>query len=75
LQWDETAVQTAKATLTASEAQLSTADAAIEAAIANSELIKAQIEDSSLKAPISGRVLYRLVEPGEVLTVVVTQPP
>lgn len=67
LQRDETAVQTAKATLAASEAQLSTADAAIEAAIATAELIKVQIEDSSLKSPINGRVLYRLVEPGEVL--------
>lgn len=67
LQRDETAVETAKATLAASQAQLSNAQAAIEAAIANTELIKTQIEDSVLRAPIQGRVLYRLAEPGEVL--------
>lgn len=67
LQRDETAVATAKATLAAAKAQLSNAEAAIEAAIANTELLKAQIEDSILKTPISGRVLYRLAEPGEVL--------
>jgi HlyD family secretion protein len=67
LQRDETAVETAKATLAAAQAQLSNAEAAIEAAIANTELLKAQLEDTLLKAPISGRVLYRLAEPGEVL--------
>lgn len=67
LQRNETAVETAKATLAAARAQLSNAEAAIEAAIANTELIKTQIDDSVLKAPINGRVLYRLAEPGEVL--------
>ncbi len=67
LQRDETAVEMAKATLAAAQAQLSNAEAAIEAAIANTELIKTQIEDSVLRSPILGRVLYRLAEPGEVL--------
>ncbi|MEW5757712.1 MAG: HlyD family efflux transporter periplasmic adaptor subunit [Pseudomonadota bacterium] len=67
LQRDETAVETAKATLAAAQAQLSNAEAAIEAAIADTELLKAQIDDGILKAPIGGRVLYRLAEPGEVL--------
>jgi HlyD family secretion protein len=67
LQRDETAVETAKATLAAAQAQLSTAEAAIEAATANTELIKTQIEDSVLHSPIQGRVLYRLAEPGEVV--------
>ena len=67
LQRIETLVQTANATLAASRAQLSNADAAIEAAIANTEFLKAQLDESVLKSPISGRVLYRLVEPGEVL--------
>lgn len=67
LQRDETAVQTAKATLTASKAQLSNAEAVIEAAKANVELLKVQLEDSILKSPINGRVLYRIMEPGEVL--------
>jgi len=67
LQRDETAVQTANAALAAAQAQFYNAEAAIEAAIANTELLKVQIEDSILKAPIPGRVLYRLAEPGEVL--------
>ena len=67
LQRDETAVDTAKATLAAARALLSNADASIEAAIANTELIKTQLDDSVLRAPIKGRVLYRLAEPGEVL--------
>ena len=67
LQRDETAVQTRKAALAVAQAQLSNTEAAIEAAIANTELLKVQIEDSVLKAPIAGRVLYRLAEPGEVL--------
>jgi len=67
LQRDETSVQTAQATLAAAKAQRSNADAAIEAAIANTELLKVQLDDSVLKAPINGRVLYRLSEPGEVL--------
>lgn len=67
LQRDETAVETAKATLAAARAQLSNAEAAIEAAVADTELIKTQIDDSVLRSPINGRVLYRLAEPGEVL--------
>ena len=68
LQRDETAVHTAKAVLAVAHAQFSNAEAAIEATIANTELIKVQIDDSVLKAPISGRILYRLAEPGEVLS-------
>ncbi len=67
LQRDQTAVQTANAALAAAKAQLASAEAAIEAAIARAEMIKADIDDAILKTPISGRVLYRLVEPGEVL--------
>ena len=67
LERDETAVETARATLMAARAQLSNVEAAIDAAIANTELIKTQIDDSVLRSPIRGRVLYRLAEPGEVL--------
>lgn len=67
LQRNQTAVQTANAALAAAKAQLASAEAAIEAAIARTETIKADIDDAILEAPISGRVLYRLVEPGEVL--------
>jgi HlyD family secretion protein len=67
LQRDETAVETARAALAAARAQLSNANAAIEAAVADTELITTQIDDSVLRAPINGRVLYRLAEPAEVL--------
>jgi HlyD family secretion protein len=67
VQHDETAEQTAKATLAASRAQLADAVAAIEAAVAKSEEIHTHMEDNVLKSPIGGRVLYRLAEPGEVL--------
>lgn len=43
------------------------AQSAIEAAEAKVEKIKADIKDATLTSPINGRVLYRLVEPGEVL--------
>ena len=64
---DVTAVETAHAACAAAEAQLANSDAAIEAAVAEVERISADIDDSTLKAPRSGRVLYRLAEPGEVL--------
>lgn len=64
---DVTAVETARAACAAAEAQLANTDAAIEAAAAEVERIGADIDDSTLKAPRSGRVLYRLAEPGEVL--------
>ena len=67
LQHDETAEQTAKASLEAASAQLADTEAAIEAAVARTEEIKTHLEDNVLKSPIGGRVLYRLAEPGEVL--------
>jgi len=51
----------------AAKANVATAEASIEAAIAQTERIKSDINDSVLKSPISGRVQYRLAEPGEVL--------
>ncbi len=64
---DVTAVETARAACAAAEAQLANVDAAIEAAVAEVERITADLDDSTLKAPRDGRVLYRLAEPGEVL--------
>jgi HlyD family secretion protein len=64
---DVTAVETARAACAAADAQVANVDAAIEAAVAEVERISADINDSTLKAPRSGRVLYRLAEPGEVL--------
>lgn len=51
----------------AAKANVSNAEAAIEAAIAQKARIESDIEDCVLKSPISGRVQYRLAEPGEVL--------
>lgn len=59
--------QAAKAAEDAAKAGVSEAQAAIEAATAKAESIRADIRDSTLVAPIGGRVLYRLAEPGEVL--------
>ncbi len=64
---DETNVKTAEAALQATRIQVVEAEAAIQAAIASTERIKTQISDSTLKAPLRGRVIYRLAEPGEVL--------
>lgn len=51
----------------AARANVANAEAAIEAAIAQTKRVKSDINDSVLKSPISGRVQYRLAEPGEVL--------
>jgi HlyD family secretion protein len=59
----------AQAALEAARAGVLEAQAAIEAAMAQAARYEADIEDSTLTAPISGRVLYRLAEPGEVLGV------
>jgi HlyD family secretion protein len=59
--------RTAQAALRAAKIQVVASEAAIEAAQASIERIAVDIADSVLHAPRSGRVLYRLVEPGEVL--------
>jgi HlyD family secretion protein len=64
---DQSAEKTATALLAAAKAQVSSADAAIESAVAKIERVKADIADTVLKSPRSGRVEYRLVEPGEVI--------
>jgi HlyD family secretion protein len=64
-----TAARTAEAARHAAKVQVVASEAAIEAAQATIERIAVDIADSTLKAPRSGRVLYRLAEPGEVLGV------
>lgn len=63
----ETDYQVADAVLGAAKARVATADSQIAAAEADVRRIEAQIEDSALIAPMQGRVLYRLAEPGEVV--------
>jgi HlyD family secretion protein len=64
---DRTAMLTAKAALVAARAQVVQAQSAIDAAVAATQRVEADIQDSTLKAPRAGRVQYRLAEPGEVL--------
>jgi HlyD family secretion protein len=62
-----TKLQTTKATLAESEATLKTATQQVEVARANAAVIQTRIDDATLKSPVTGRVLYRLAEAGEVL--------
>jgi HlyD family secretion protein len=64
---DETAFQVSSAGLEAAKAQVTSYEAAIHAAQAQVETIEVQIEERNLYAPVSGRVLYRLVEEGEMI--------
>lgn len=63
-----TNVQTAKANLTEQQATLKTLQQSTETASAEVQRIQTQIDDCVLKSPVQGRVLYRLAEPGEVLS-------
>lgn len=63
----ETAHVVAEAIVGAAKARVSTADSQIAAAEADVRRIAAQIRNSKLSAPMPGRVLYRLAEPGEVV--------
>lgn len=60
--------QTATAALLAAQRQVQLALDQITAAKANVEQIRSLLDDTLLTAPVAGRVLYRLTEPGEVLT-------
>jgi len=78
---DRARVETAKATVSAAKAQLAATDAAIgaaqsqvvdaeasvEAAQATIARIEADLRDSELKAPRSGRIQYLVARPGEVV--------
>ena len=65
---DETGARTARAALAAAESRLTEAQSSIEAAVAEVERLTAKLDDSVLKAPRRGRILYRVAEPGEVLS-------
>ena len=64
-----TAMRTAEAALRAARVQVTASEAGTEAAAATIERIGVDIKDSALRAPRSGRVLYRLAEPGEIVGV------
>ena len=57
----------AQAAITAAHTQVASARAAVTAAEASVARIQADIDDSALVAPRSGRVQYRIAQPGEVI--------
>lgn len=61
-------VKTAKAALKVGTAQLASAENQVETAQSEIDRLGILIGDAVLKAPMSGRVQYRLAEPGEVLS-------
>lgn len=63
----KTAVETSQAALGEEVAKLATAQQQVEVAQANVATVQTRIDDATLTAPVQGRVLYRLAEPGEVL--------
>ena len=64
---DVAVYESAKAALVGSEAAIQQAEAGINAAKADAARIQADIDDSTLAAPLEGRIQYRISEPGEVL--------
>ena len=62
-----TALQTASASLQEEEAKLRTIEQDVKVAQAKVAEIQTRVNDATLKSPIEGRVLYRLVEVGDVL--------
>ena len=60
-------VAASEAALSSSNAQVIDAKAAVDAARAAVESIHADIDDSTLKSPLAGRIQYRVAQPGEVL--------
>jgi HlyD family secretion protein len=57
----------ARAALDGAKAQSETSERAVDSARAEMRRIQAQLDDSTLRAPINGRIQHRLAEPGEVL--------
>jgi len=60
--------EVAKANLRAAKAMLVSRQRGVDAARALAQEIQTQIDDSTLIAPTIGRILYRLAEPGEVVS-------
>ena len=61
-------IQSVEASIQSVEAAIVSDKAAIVAAKADADRIQADIDDSTLTAPLDGRIQYRVAEPGEVLS-------
>lgn len=61
------ALETARAALMMAEAQVTQSDALIAAAEASLSRARIALDDLTIRAPLHGRVVYRLREPGEVV--------
>ncbi len=57
----------AKAAVAMAKAEIEASEAQIAAAQASQDQVQLALDDLTIKAPIRGRVLYRLHEPGEVV--------
>jgi HlyD family secretion protein len=62
-----TALQTTTAALAEEVAKLRTTEEEVKVAQASVATIQTRIDDATLKSPVTGRVLYRLAEVGEVV--------
>ncbi len=64
---DQTVKQTYDAEYAAAKSSITEAENAIESAVAQTEMLKTEINDCLLRSPLKGLVLSRLAEPGEVV--------
>ena len=62
-----TQLESARAKLKAARVDVTRAESGIEVAEAKIARLESELEDSYLAAPVGGRVLYKLADPGEVL--------
>lgn len=67
LDTDQTGMEGALAGMAQAQSRVAEADAVVATAQARVDGLQATLNDTALKSPIAGRVLYRLAEPGEVL--------
>jgi HlyD family secretion protein len=62
-----TTLQTTTAAVAEEEAKLRTIQQQVNVAKAQVATVQTRIDDATLRSPVTGRVLYKLAEPGEVL--------
>jgi len=60
-------LDSSRASLSEVQASLRTSEQGVQVAKENAAAIQTRIDDATLTSPVTGRVLYRLAEPGEVL--------